>query len=432
MIYRILKKRGVADTLLIVAPLIICNTTWNPNSPDSELNKWQQFRGFKALLLHGSKKDKLVEEDADIYIVTPEGLKWLQDKMKTRAGRELRRKFHILAIDESTTYKHYSSQRFKSIKLILDYFRFRYILSGEPAANSIENLFSQIYILDQGRSLGLYVTHFRNKYMVRHPHIENKWLPKVGCENEVYDRLKDLVIRMDQDDYLTLPPISYIDRVIELDPKSQKIYNEMEDDLITQIQNDTVIANHMGIASQKCRQIANGGLYLDKDRKKHKDIHMMKADMAASIVDELGGKPAIIVFEFKHDLQRLLKKFGKNTPYIDGSTSAKEIESIMARWNNGLIPVLLGQYTKVARGVNFQYGGRAIIWHSNTYDREIYAQMIARIKRRGQTRKMFVYHIMIKNSVDYVMKATRKRKGDMQKALLDQFKVYIRTRKKSN
>lgn len=435
LVFRILKRRKLVHTLLIIAQNSVMDTTWNPEEPESELNKWDEFKKFKAIKLHGSKKSKLIHEEADIFIMTPDGLKWFMQELKK--DRSLKTKFDMLCVDESTKFKNHRKKtpnntptRFGRIIQLLGMFKRRYIMTGTPTSNHLHHLFSQIYILDEGRALGRYITHFRHTYMIPGKEVY-QWYPKPGAEDLIYERLKHTVIRMDREDYMKMSPIIYDNKVFDLPPKVRKIYDELEEDLIAQIENDTIVARSAGTATMKLRQVANGGIYMKKGGKDPRELHLLKAELAKELVEELNGKPAMVMFEFDHDLDRLRKVFGKNTPYVAGGNKrSHSIAEIQRRWNRGEMPVLLAQMTTVSHGINLQAGGRAIIWHSNTYDQEIYIQVRDRIWRKGQTKKVFIYHIMARNTVDFIMAANRKRKRNAEQNLLKLFKEnYLKKRK---
>ena len=418
-VFSSLQKANVAETMLIIAPLIICDTVW-----PKEIRKWKQFNHLTHTVLHGKDKEKLLYEDHDIYIINPEGLEWLCNKIKE--DKFLKNKFDVLTIDESTKFKNSGSKRFKILKTILGNFSRRYILTGTPIANNLMNIFSQAYILDLGRSLGPYITHFRNKYFYSTGYGGYTYLPMDGAEEEIYKQLKDLIIRMDSKDYLDLPPCVFVNKTFDLDEKTAKIYEEVEKDLISELSGDTVVALSKSVAVQKCRQIANGGIYLENfdnpNKRKTKQIHYKKAEICESIVEELDGMPCLIVYEFHHDLERLVEKFGKKARVISSKSTRQDKIKFEDDWNKGKIHVGIAQMTIVSHGLNLQGVQGALIEHSLTYDYEVDDQIIQRIYRNGQKHKTFVYRIIANNTVDEDMVATIERKEKNQNKFLELFK----------
>jgi SNF2 family DNA or RNA helicase len=180
----------------------------------------------------------------------------------------------------------------------------------------------------------------------------------------------------------------------------------------------------------KCRQVANGGLYTDASSRAWKKLHDCKTDAVEELLDELSGKPTIIAVDFLHDAARLLVRLPKGTPYIESGMPMKKLVELEAEWNKGNLGAIVANTHLIAHGLNLQAGGRAVILHSITWDREDYEQLWRRIRRSGQTEKTFIYHIIARGTVDEVMMAALKHKGKVQNALLDALKAYVHEKTK--
>src|SRR6185312_9409630 len=160
---KVLKKKGLKPKVLVIAPIRVMATTW----PD-EIAKWLDFQDLSYVVLHGPRKEALLREDVDLYLINPEGLDWLLGvtKVKGVSGKkaiavDLKRVralgFNLLVVDELTKFKNHASDRFKALKQVLPLFHRRWGLTGTPAARYLEPLFGQVYVLDQGDALGRYI-----------------------------------------------------------------------------------------------------------------------------------------------------------------------------------------------------------------------------------------------------------------------------------
>jgi hypothetical protein len=149
------------------------------------------------------------------------------------------------------------------------------------------------------------------------------------------------------------------------------------------------------------------------------DLHNEKIDACTELVEELSGAPVIICYDTHHDRIRLEKAF-KHTVCrgIGGHVSPGQTQETIREWNAGEVAVLLVQPQAAGHGVNLQSGGRHIIWHSLTWDLEVYQQMIARIWRQGQADRVFCYHIIARKTVDEKMLVRLREKRSIQDALL--------------
>lgn len=453
---KVLMKRGLVQKTLIIAPLRVCQLVW-----PVERDKWKDFSGLRIEVLHGPDKDKALRRDADIYVINPEGLDWLLgteksksivrrrnfltgevvDSTKTAVKVDVRAfkklGFDTLIIDELTRFKSASSLRFKALIQVHKTFGRRWGLTGSPAANGLLDLFGQFYILDEGRSLGKYVTHYRNKYFNRVNTFA--WAPMPGAEEHIYKAIEPLSLRMAAKD---LPELVYNTIKLELPELARQVYDALEEDLMVMIDNKRVVAANAAVMSGKCRQVANGGLYADpelvtKDFKLPKakrdwwDLHTEKVDAIESLVEELQGSPLLVAYEFNHDLARIQAKFGKDVPYIGKGVSLKRAKELVNLWNAGKLPLLFGNPQAMGHGLNMQEVGRHVVWHSLTWDYELYDQFIRRVLRQGNKHSsVVVHHLVMRNTIDEAVLLATKRKGRGQQALFDALIELKKSRKK--
>jgi SNF2 family DNA or RNA helicase len=407
--FKVLLESGMAERMLVIAPLRPAESTW-----PREAQKWDEFRGLNVHVLHGKDKQMLLEQPHHVSVINPEGLGWL-----FKEAKRLRIKWDMLVVDESTRFKHTNTQRFKALRPHLHEFNRRVILTGSPAPNGLMDLFGQVYLLDQGNALGSYITHFRNAYFDATGYGGYTWVPKEDAAERIYARLRPLVLRMRGEDYLKLPPLINNTVEVELPPEARKAYDQMEKLLLAQVEEGIVTAANVGAATIKCRQIANGGLYGSdpKVRTLH-HLHEAKTEAVQELVEELSGKPALIAYEFQHDLERLQRAF-PGAPYLGGGVTAKKAREVEDAWNAGGLPVLLAQPQSVAHGLNLQGVGAAVIWHSLTWDLENYEQLIRRIWRQGQRERVVVHHVVARGTVDEVVMRGVAKKDRTQRALLE-------------
>lgn len=445
---KILFKKRLINKVLVIAPLRVCYLVW-----PAEQQKWTDFHGLRMIVLHGPKKNELLKIDADIYVINPEGLEWLAQPIKTK-GKNGKTKvsidmhrwkalgFDVLVIDELTKFKNVSSDRFKIIKELLDTFGRRWGLTGSPVANGLMHLFGQCYVLDQGRSLGRYITHYRKQFF-NQGYDGFTYTLKPGADKQIFARIRPLALRLAAKDYVKLPKLILNDIKIDLPNSVRSLYTKLEDDLIMRVNDKVVTAANAGVASMKCRQLANGGIYLDHEIKQlvklpkavreWVDLHEEKVDAVEELIEELQGAPLLIAYDFKHDLHRLQRRLGKDTPHIGSGVSEKRTTELERLWNQGELPFMLAQWESLSHGLNLQYSGHEtnhVCCHSLTYNRETYEQFIQRLQRRGNVAKrVFVHHLIARGTVDEVIMATLQAKDRTQQTFFNTLKTYARSKK---
>jgi SNF2 family DNA or RNA helicase len=300
-VFKLLRAKGYVRRMLVITPLRPMERVW-----PAEAAKWDEFQGLKVSLLHGPDKDmKLRRADSDIDVINPEGLAWLATQVNPRGELP----WDVLCVDESTRFKNDRTQRFKLLRPYLEHFKRRYILTGSPAPNGLLDLFGQVYIMDLGNALGRYVSHYRTEYFRQTGYGGYTWVPKSDAETRIYRRLGPLALRLAAEDYLKLPPLLFNRVEVDLPPVARKAYREMESLLVTQVQEEKVLAANAAAATMKCRQIANGGIYGQgpEGRVAH-ELHEAKVDAVEEIIEELQGKPALVAYEFEHDRRSLTQE----------------------------------------------------------------------------------------------------------------------------
>lgn len=424
-----LRKAGVAKKMLVVAPLRPAQLVW-PTEPQ----EWSTFQHLKVVVLHGKHKDLNLDDEADIYVVNPEGLEWLICGGRGKPFNMKRWKsfgFDTLVIDELTKFKHSKGSRFKLMKLVLDTFSRRWGLTGTPAPNGLLDLFGQMYMLDLGNALGRYITHYRMKYFTAVDPQGWKWVLQAGAAELIYERLKPLAMRASAEDHLELPEIVPLKIKVELPPKVRDLYDGLEEDMLAKMEGKIITVANAAAASTKLRQIANGAMYVDDDvaskvqgkKRTVMALHDEKLNALEDLIDELNGQPVFVAYEFNHDITRLRQRF-PTAKFMTDAKTTKDALAMEAAWNNGEIPVLFGQPASVGHGLNMQKGSAAhVVWFAMFWDFELYDQFIKRIRRQGnKAKRVFVHHIVARDTVDetiFFVSAVGGAKDRTQGALLN-------------
>lgn len=416
--FRTLKIKGLAKKMLVIAPLRPVHGVWPP-----EAKKWEQFADYSVGVLHGGNKAKVLKQQHDIYVINFEGLGWLSSQLN---GKDW--PFQILTVDEISYMKNTQTQRFKTIKPLLDKFDRRWGLTGSPAPNSLLDIFGPQLILDQGATFGPYISRFRTEYFYPSGYGGYEWKLQADGEARIHAALAGKVLRMAALDHLDLPELTYNDILVDLPPNARKLYDAFENNLTVELNSGNVTAVNAAVAVMKGQQIANGGSYLDDDGSGNARIsthlHDAKTEAVFDLVEELSGQPCIIGYHFAHDLERLKAAF-PNAPIIGSGVVGHKLDSIIDDWNTGKTSVLLAHPMSAGHGLNLQGTGHAVIWYSLTWSLEIYEQFIRRLWRQGQKNHIVVHHIMAKDTIDEAIMLAIRRKDKTQQTLLTAVRDYV-------
>lgn len=431
-VIKILKYATKRKAVLMVAPLRVSYSVW-----PREIKKWSNFKHLTHTILHDENKDSLWRTQKDIYLINPEGLEWLHGELLKglKAGKKC--PFDILWIDESTKFKNYESVRFGLLVDMLPLFKRRHIMTGTPAPKGLLDLWSQIYLLDEGKTFGHNYHKFRSKYFETTDWNKYTWNIKDFSSDIIHEKIAPMVLEMSAEDYLDMPPLIYNSIMVQLPGKAQKYYKQMEKEFFIELDDMEASAEQAAQVSQKCHQIANGNVYEDipenlteeeervfKRTRKTIHVHDAKLDALRDLIDELNGKPLLIAYQYKHDLKALKRLLGKDVAHIGSGVSMETALQIEDDWNAGKIPVLLGHPGSMAHGLNFQDGGNDVCWYSMTWNLEDYIQFIKRIWRQGVKGSCRVHHLIAENTVDEAMMVRLGERSDEQISLRKAIKLY--------
>lgn len=411
---RMLKLLDPSSKVLVIAPLRVIYSTW-----PEEIEQWDQASNLSYSIVHGNK-EAAIKKDVDIYLINPEGLQWLE-------GQDFGH-FHLV-VDESTKFKSWTGERTKVLRRMIKVGQIlkRIILTGTPSPNSLQDLFAQLFLLDEGLALGPNITSFRKRYCKKGGFRGHQWELREGADPLIWDRIAPICLRMSIKDHLDLPEMLIHDVNVTLTGKALSSYKRLEKELFLSLESGDILPMNEGAKYIKCKQVANGSVY-DEDRNVS-HIHSEKLDAISQIVDELQGKPVMIAYQFKHDLESLIKRFGK-IPSISGGTKSKDAQSYIDKWNEGEIPMLAVQPQSLSHGVNMQKGpGRDIIWLGLPDQPEIYHQLNARIYRQGVSSEVRIHRVLARGTVDTAIKNRLEDKARNQQSMFDHLKAYARNAK---
>lgn len=396
--------------ILIIGPVRVIEHTW----PD-EVTKWNHTQSMTYSVVAGTQKKRIqaLDEDADIYLIGKENVKWLIDSRLFD--------FDMVVIDELSTFKNPRSQRFKALKTEMPKVD-RFIgLTGTPAPKGIPDLWSQIYLMDRGERLGKTLTAFRQRYLKpgrRNGYIVYNWLLQDDAEERIYAKLSDICMSLKAEDCAELPPVQYLDYKVELTPKVKTKYRAFKREKVLSVQDDNILAANAGVLCQMLLQMTSGEIYVKDDSGKNvrTDIlHDEKLKALDDLIESANGQPVLVFYYFQHEEARIRKhlqdqKLEVMTLSEDGSIEA---------WNSGKLDVLMLHPASGGHGLNLQQGGHIAVWYTlPNWNLELYQQANARIYRQGQKSPVTIYRLIAYSSIDEDMAMALEQKDVTQKALI--------------
>ena len=394
---------------LVIAPLRVANSTW----PD-EIKKWDHLKHLNYSVVIGSEKERLdaLKKPAHIYLINRENVDWLI----TKSG--ISWKFDMVVIDELSSFKSYQAKRFKSLLKVRPKIKRIVGLTGTPSSNGLMDLWAEFRLLDMGERLGRYITYYRQNFFVpdkRNQQMIFSYKPKDGAEKKIYSLISDITISMKSKDFLKMPECVMNEVIVTLSDKEQKLYDSLKQDMVLSLEENEIDAINAAALSNKLLQMSNGAVYNDDKESLH--IHDRKLDALEDLIEGANGKPVLVAYWFKHDLEKIKDRFD-----VREIKSAKDISD----WNKGKIPVALIHPASAGHGLNLQAGGSTLIWFGLTWSLELYQQTNARLYRQGQDSTVVIHHILTKGTIDEDVMKALKAKEKIQDALIDSVKARLK------
>lgn len=419
----IMKEKAGWKTL-VVAPKQVARDVWK-----QEAEKW----GFdlKVVVLHGDHKNKLVKEDADVYVVNYDGLAWLSKYLPRGFA------FDVMILDESSKCRNTDTNRFK---LLRDDFRPKakkvVELSGTPKPNGEINLYGQYRLLDHGKRLGKYITHFRMSYCYQTGFGGHTWELLPGAGELIRQKVQDITIVVDGDDVDGLPELVVRDLEVSMPPSAVAHYRDLETSFFTALRDTEVTAINAAAKIAKLRQVVSGAVYVDDScgvldeqrpvahRPQHRwtEIHDARIEALDAFLEGASG-PVLLFANFNHEFERIQKAFPEAVVF--SWLSDKMRSEAIDEWNRGKIDLLCAHPASAGHGLNLQHGGHEMLWFSLLYDLELYEQAVGRLARTGQKNThVHVTRFVTPGTVDDLMAAALASKARGQKKFLDDIKAH--------
>ena len=401
---------------LIIAPKRVAEHVW-----ETERDIWRPDLSITVVKGTKDKRMSLAGVRSDLTVISRDN----QDDVRPRA---MTGGFKTVIIDELSGYKNRGTKRWKGAQDIVSRAKHVWGLTGTPTPKSLIDLWAQMYLLDNGESLGRTLSEYRRKYFYAAGQLPSgivtKWLPRAGAktETEIYDAISSRVLVQGTEGRVKLPPVTYVPQKVTLPGKVQKQYETLKKYLVLRLleSGEEITAANAAVVSGKLAQITAGFLYHDlpgggedaTEGRRWDVLHKMKLDKLEDIIEGVNGGGVLVFYRFQAELEELKKRFG------DDVHTVKE-KDFVELWNAGDIPILAAHPDSIGHGLNLQKGGNTAVWLSLPWSSEAWLQSNKRLARSGQEYPVNIHMIMAEDSIDEHVHESLTGKVDAQQRLLD-------------
>ena len=406
----LLRDRFEVGKILVICPIRVAQV-WA-----EEIGKWEHLKGLRYSIAVGTESQRryALAQDADIYVINRDVVPWLIENYAASW------KWDMLVLDELSSFKNPQAKRFKALLKVRPKVRRIVGLTGTPSSNGLMDLWAEFRLLDLGERLGKFIGTYRQQYF--RPDKTNgvivySYKPLAGAEEQIYRRIADITVSIRCTDVLRMPELISSPYEVRMNPEEKAVYDQMKKELVLGLPDGEVTASNAASLSGKLSQMANGAVYGDDGNAIA--IHSRKLDALEDIIEAQQGKPLLVAYWYKHDLDRITERLrGLGIRYAKIDT-----EDSIRRWNAKQITVGLIHPASAGHGLNLQAGGSTLVWFGLTWSLELYVQTNARLWRQGQvSRTVVIQHIVTKGTVDERILAALENKEITQDALMNAVK----------
>jgi SNF2 family DNA or RNA helicase len=389
---------------LIIAPLRVANSVWT-----QEAALWEHTKHLKVSVCTGTERQRLTAlmQDADIFVINRENVEWLIKVQK-------KWRFDCVVVDESDSFKNASSKRFRALRKVLPETTHMILLSGTPSPNGLLDIWAQMYLIDFGERLGRTMTSYKDRFFEK-DYMGYNFTLREDSAGKIHNLLRDKVLSMSSEDYLELPDRISLIESVELPHKVLREYKDFESTLLATLPDgEEIEAMNAAVLAGKLLQYANGAVYTDEHHN-WSELHDVKLDALAEIIENNEGENILVAYNFKHDLARLQQRFPSGV-MLDNDPNT------ITRWQRGNIKLMFAHPQSAGHGLNLQDGGCLAVWFGLTWSLGHYQQFNARLHRQGQQRPVRIIHIIANDTIDERVVSVLSLKGAVQNNLLNALK----------
>lgn len=403
-----LQRLGLGEPSLALGPLRVARGVWT-----GECGLWDQLRDFRVVPIVGTagEREAALRTPAHLHTINYDNVQWLCEKYGDRWP------FRTVVADESTRLKGFRLQQGTKRSNALSRIAHRRInrwmnLTGTPAPNGLGDLWGPQWFIDGGEALGRSYSAFQQRWMYTQSQGDyRKWVFFEHAFKQITEAIRPTTLTIDAKDWFDVADPIVNDVYVELPDAAMKQYKQMEKKFFAELANGVVTAATAGVKAQKLLQMASGAVY-HEGGEVWSLLHDAKTTALESIIEEASGAQVLVIYQFRHELERLQKFF----PHLRAiKRTDKTFED---DWNGLKVPLAAGHPASFGHGLSLQHGGNIVVFFGQTFDLELYQQALERIgpirqMQSGYDRPVYLHHILARGTVDEDVAWRRESKADL-------------------
>lgn len=375
---------GMPKTL-VLAPPRVAKRVWH-----DEAAMWEHTKDVRVNFLGGTPAQRSIrlQHRADIDTISYGNFPWLCEQV------DLVKRYGAIVFDELDKLKTPGSTGFKRVRTRTGAIPIRFGLTGTPVGNHYGNLWGEMYAVAGEKPLGpskvLYMMQYFTAYEIDE-HVKG-WSLNYGAADLIHERIKPWAFSLDTTDIPRTSEMKFNPIHVELPKSARDLADELGRELRVWLKSGAeLIALSSSARSSKVRQMAGGAVYYS-DGVTWEHIHDEKLDALEELLEEAQGEPMLCLYWYKHERERILKRFPQACDFTDRN---------FERWKKREIELMLLHPASAGHGIDgLQQGGHTLVWYTLPWSWIFFSQAGGRLLRTGQLNPFVMAHVLLAGDAD--------------------------------
>lgn len=380
-------REGSIDAALIICPNILKSTWGDEIERHSDL-RYAIFGSGKR-----ARREAFRSLKAAVYVINYEAVATELISLKAL----LRFKRCALVLDESHRVKTPTSRVTRAVHALRRESTKRIIMTGTPVANKPEDLWSQLYFLDDGLTAGSTFEAFRGRYC--------NASGGYARLDELRERVGAVSLRRQKEGTITLPPKRVIRLGVDIEGRQLEMYRQMRDELelwVRSMSGDDVLAQAENILSRLLRlcQLASNPRLIDARYIEEPAKYVALDDV---LQQRLGNndQKAIVWTSYVGNIPLLVSRYANLNPVaiygeIDHAGRDRAVRSFR---RESQVRLLVANPAAAREGLTLTEA-RTAVYLDRTFNLVDFLQSQDRIHRISQTAPCDIMLLIARNTVD--------------------------------
>ena len=410
-----LRQREGIEHCLVICGINTLKTNWKKEI-EKHSNLSCRILGEKVnsrgKISYGSIEDRLAQLKSPIkefFVIT--NIETLRNDKIIKAILKGKNKFDMIVVDEVHKCKSSTSQQGKNL-LKLTSAKYKVAATGTLLLNNPLDTYVPLKWVDADRSTEGNFNRYYSVYggQFGHDFMGYRNLDTLKKQLELYSLRR-------QKSLLNLPPKNIITEYVDMSDAQKSFYENIKNGVIEEVDKVTLKPNVVLGMAMRLRQATACPSILSS-----KPIPSAKMDRVCDLCEEITstGNKVVVFSTFKETVKELFPRLQEYNPLVGtGDIPDEEISSNIDKFqNDDKYKVFIGTWQKCGTGLTLTKASH-MIFLDTPYTHAAFEQACDRIYRIGTTKPVFIYNLVVTDTIDERVKEIVEDKAALSDFIID-------------